>query len=309
MKRVILSGATGALGMALIQKCMEEQTEVLVLCRKNSHRSYQIPNNPFVKKIYADLADFASLQNTTGKKWDVFYHLAWEGTTGESRNDTALQMKNAASTLDAVYLAQRFGCTAFLGAGSQAEYGRTEGTLNAMTPTHPETGYGIAKLAAGQMSRLLCRQLGMRHVWTRILSVYGPWDGKQSMVMTAIERFLKGERASFTAGEQQWDYLYSRDAADALYRLGQRGIDQKTYCLGSGQARPLKEYILKIRDAVAPTAVAGIGEVPYAKGQVMYLCADIEELQKDTGFVPRVSFEEGIRETVEFVKNGQRTWR
>lgn len=309
MKRVILSGATGAVGMALLQKCMEEQTEALVLCRKNSGRSHQIPNSPFVKKINADLADFASLQNTTGKKWDVFYHLAWEGTTGDSRNDTALQMKNAAYTLDAVYLAHRFGCTAFLGAGSQAEYGRTEGTLNAMTPIHPETGYGIAKLAAGQMSRLLCRQLGMRHVWVRILSVYGPWDGKQSMVMSAIDKFMKGEKTSFTAGEQQWDYLYSRDAANALYLLGDKGIDQKTYCLGSGQARPLKEYILKIRDAVAPTAVAGIGEVPYAKGQVMYLCADIEELQKDTGFAPKVSFEEGIRETVEFVKNEQRTWR
>ena len=68
----------------------------------------------------------------------------------------------------------------------------------------------------------------------------------------------------------------------------------------------LKEYIEKIRDAVSPNAALGLGEIPYAKNQVMYLCADISDLQKDTGFVPVVSFDEGIAKTVswfdEFVK-------
>ena len=46
----------------------------------------------------------------------------------------------------------------------------------------------------------------------------------------------------------------------------------------------------------------GFGEVDYYPGQVMYLCADISELTEDTGFVPEYSFEEGIKETVEWYR-------
>lgn len=306
MKRVVISGATGAVGMALIEKCIREKTEVLVLCRNNSTRAAQLPNHPLVTRLDADLSEFAALDNPTGKEWEVFYHLAWDGTTGSSRSDAALQMKNAAYTLDAVRLAKRLGCTAFVGAGSQAEYGRTEGKLCDRTPAFPETGYGIAKLAAGQMSRLLCSQLGIRHVWMRILSVYGPYDGMQSMVMRAIEQLLKGEKPSFTKGEQQWDYLFSKDAANALYLAGDAGKDGRIYCLGSGQACALKDYILQIRDAIDTKATIGLGEIPYAEGQVMYLCADISKLQEDTGFAPQVPFSEGIRETIEYVKRVRR---
>ena len=109
--------------------------------------------------------------------YDVFYHFAWGGTTGDGRNDCEIQEKNIRYALDAAALAKRFGCSAFVGAGSQAEYGRVEGNLNSQTPAFPENGYGMAKLCAGQMTRLYCRQAGMRHVWTRILSIYGPGDG------------------------------------------------------------------------------------------------------------------------------------
>lgn len=304
MKRAVITGATGAVGMALLEKLIEERTEVLVLCRKQSARAAQLPRHPLICRMEADLSDFSEMENTTGKEWDVFYHLAWSGTIGEQRNDTQLQMKNALYTLDAVRLAQRLGCHTFVGAGSQAEYGRVEGSLNENTPAFPETGYGVAKLAAGQMSRLLCGQLHMRHIWARILSVYGPYDGKQTMVTATIGKLLRGEKPSFTKGEQKWDYLYSKDAARALFLLGEKGRDGRTYCLGSGQAKPLYEYILQIREAIPEAAHAelGLGEIPYGPGQVMYLCADIALLTEDTGFLPEFTFAEGIRDTVEFVR-------
>lgn len=315
MKRAIISGATGAVGMALLEILMERQNEVLVLVRKGSARADQIPEHPLITRVEADLLDFSKIENETGKRWDVFYHFAWEGTTGSGRNDVQLQTQNVKWTLDSVDLAKRFGCHTFVGAGSQAEYGRQEGDLTEKTAAFPEMGYGIAKLAAGQMSRLRCAQIGMKHVWVRILSVYGPYDGKQSMVMSSIDKMLRGEKASFTAGEQRWDYLYSKDAGRAFWMIGEKAcsgdgdkIDGKTYCLGSGKARQLKEYILQIRDGAAEMLAEGqkkprlgLGEIPYSSGQVMYLCADIRALTEDVGFVPQYSFEEGIRETIKFV--------
>lgn len=301
--RIVITGATGAVGTALIAEGIRQNVEMLVICRKASKRRQQIPDHPLVKVLELNMEEYETYQPPEGEMpYDVFYHFAWGGTTGDGRNDCEIQEKNIRYALDAAALAKRFGCSAFVGAGSQAEYGRVEGNLNSQTPAFPENGYGMAKLCAGQMTRLYCRQVGMRHVWTRILSIYGPGDGAGSMVMSAIHRLLAGETPAFTKGEQQWDYLYSGDAAKALLLLGEKGHDGGVYCLGSGKARPLADYIGMIRDAIDPRLLVALGAVPYAPGQVMYLCADIAKLKEDTGFAPEVSFEEGIKKTIMWVK-------
>lgn len=298
MKRVILTGATGAVGTALIKELISHQVEILVLCRKGSRRNERIPEHELVTRKYCSLNELAAVQNDTGKNYEIFYHFAWEGTTGEARNDLYLQNQNVRYALDAVAAAKRFGCHTFIGAGSQAEYGRVEGLLKPDTPAFPEMGYGIGKLCAGQMTREYAHQLGLSHIWVRILSVYGPNDGARSMVMSTIGKLKSGEIPQLTKGEQLWDYLYSADAAEAFRLVGEQGIDGKVYVLGSGRARPLAEYIYKLRDAVNPKAEVALGAIPYGEKQVMHLQADISELNRDTAWQPKVNFETGIRETL-----------
>ncbi|MCI8417944.1 MAG: NAD(P)-dependent oxidoreductase [Lachnospiraceae bacterium] len=302
MKQVVITGPTGAVGVGLVRACIREGARVYALVRPGSPRIGQLPRHPLVQVVPVDIRELEKAKSQLPKGCEVFYHLAWEGTFGDNRNNMELQVTNIRHTLDAVKLAVALGCKAFVGAGSQAEYGRVEGDLTPQAPTFPENGYGMAKLCAGQMSRELCRSLGIRHVWTRILSVYGPCDGAGTMIMSTIRRLLAGECPPLTAGEQQWDYLYSKDAGRALYLLGEKGKDGAVYCLGSGKARPLREYIVELRDVVALGAQLGFGAIPYGPGQVMRLCADISTLTRDTGFVPEYSFGEGIRETCAWVQ-------
>ena len=296
MKRAIITGATGAIGTALIAELVNNNIEVLVLCNRNSKRKDRIPKHPLILQRECSLNEMATMQNDTGKEYDVFYHFAWAGTTGPERNDMYLQNENVRFALDAINLAKRFGCKTFIGAGSQAEYGRYEGLLKPDTPVFPEMGYGMAKLCAGQMTRMEAKRLGMRHIWTRILSVYGPYDSKTSMIMSAISKLRNGEIAEFTKGEQQWDYLYSADAANALLLAAMKGKHGSIYPIGSGRVRALSEYIQILKDQIDPHANIELGAVPYAPKQVMYLCADISRLKEDTGFEPKTEFEDGIRE-------------
>ena len=302
IKRAVISGATGAIGIALLNELVKSGVEVLVLCRAGG-RSSRIPKHPLISLKYCELAELSELENDTGKSFDVFYHLAWAGTTGAARNDTLLQNDNVRYALHAVAAAKRLGCHAFVGIGSQAEYGRVEGRLTPKTPTFPENGYGIAKLAAGALTRIEAEKLGMRHVWVRVLSVYGPYDGENSLITSTIRKLLSGERPQFTAGEQLWDYLYSKDAARALALLGERGQSGGIYVLGSGKACPLKDYVLALRDAVAPAASLTFGEIPYAPQQVMHLCADISAITADTGWLPTTDFADGIKETIQWARN------
>lgn len=301
MKKVIITGATGAIGMALLNKCVEEHTKVLIICHRNSMRIKNLPKNKFISVIEANLAELSDI-NVPSYSYDVFYHLAWDGTYGESRNALQCQTDNIKYTLAAVELAVRAGCKRFIGIGSQAEYGRTNEILKPQTPTFPESGYGIAKLCAGQMSRVLCAQKGIEYIWVRVLSVYGPFDGAYTMINSTISRFLAGDKAEFTKGEQVWDYLYSSDAADALYALGKKGISNKIYVLGSGEARPLREYIEIMKKKSGYDGELEFGAIPYQANQVMRLQADISQLTEDVAFTPKVSFGEGIEKTIDWMR-------
>lgn len=303
MKKAIITGPTGAIGMALIQVLRKQGLEVTAVCHRGSRRIQQISQKPGVQIISCDLKEIRDLVWILPHDYDIFYHLAWTGTVGIERNDISSQLNNIQYTIDAVESAKALGCQCFVGAGSQAEYGRSSEKLNAQTRTFPENGYGVAKLCAGQMSRIRCEQLGMRHIWTRILSVYGPYDGESSLVSSMLQKLLQRKKISCTKGEQIWDYIYSEDAARALYAVGKSGRHGKIYCIGSGEGKPLAEYIIQIRDAVFPQGEIGFGEVPYGDKQVMYLCADISELTEDTGFVPKVGFEEGIQKTLKWYRS------
>ena len=295
MQRAVLTGATGAVGTALIAELIQNKVEILVLCHPGSVRNYQIPEHPLVHIDYCDLDELSSYSAIKTDAYDIFYHLAWEGTSGPARDNLYLQNQNVRYALDAVGLAKRLGCKRFIGVGSQAEYGQVEVKLRPDTPVNPTMGYGIAKLAAGLMTRQYAHQLGIEHIWVRILSIYGPNDGEQSLVMSTIKKLQAGETPKLTKGDQLWDYLYSGDAARAFVLLGEKGVDGKTYVLGSGQARPLRKYIEEIRDVVSPDAELDFGAIPYYPHQVMHLEADISEITKDTGFIPSVYFTDGIK--------------
>lgn len=307
MNKFIITGATGMIALAVVRYIIRQENDPEIYCviRPGSMKRGNIPQNSAVHIIECDLNELDRLPLLIHSPCDVFYHFAWDGTSASSRNNAFLQMNNIKYTLDAVNAAHALGCSCFIGAGSQAEYGRVGQDITPDTPASAETGYGIAKCAAGQLSRLLCNELDMRHIWTRILSIYGPYDGENTLVMSCIRAFLVREKIALTKGEQIWDYLHCDDAARALFLMAEKGSDGAIYPLGCGIGRPLSEYILTIRDIISPSLQPGIGELPYSENQVMHLCADITSLTRDIGFLPEISFENGIRMTVEWV-NGKR---
>ena len=302
IKTAVVTGPTGAIGTALCRVLAESGCMVYAVCRPGSSRTAALPEHERLHAVRCDLSELAELPSCIPAGADAFFHLAWAHTIGPGRNDMAAQIDNIRYTIDAVRAAAELGCKVFVGAGSQAEYGRVSEPLRPDTPAFPENGYGMAKLCAGQMSRTEARRLGVAHVWPRVLSVYGPHDGPRTMISTVIEALLDGRRPALTAGEQMWDYLYAADAAQAFRLMALRGADGAVYPLGSGQPRPLREYIETLRDAIDPALPLGFGEVPYGEGQVMYLAADMDPLRRDTGFEPATSFADGIRQTVDAVR-------
>jgi len=296
MTKAVITGAGGMIGLALIKRLTEQGNGVIAVVRPGSQTAERILKSDKVTIIECGLEDYDSF--IPSQTADIFYHLAWDKTTVQGRDDAAVQAKNIQYSLCAVRLASRFGCRTFVGAGSQAEYGITNEKLSQKTPVNPQSCYGIAKYSAGKLTQKLCAQLGIRHCWTRILSVYGEHDGAGSLISYLIRTLSEGGTPQLTKCEQIWDYIYCDDAAAALDAIGSCGKDGNTYCIGSGIGRPLREFVNDIKECINKNAKISFGAKDYYPHQPMHLVADIEDLTNDTGFVPKISFKEGIAKTV-----------
>lgn len=305
MKRVVITGATSSIGTALIEECIEQKIEVLAIANKGSKNIERIPRHQLVSVFEASQDEYSSIFKCENAliKYDVMFHLAWAATQGDSaRALLQPQAMNIKYALDAVDLAERLGCTVFIGSGSQAEYGRTNEVLTEETECHPETPYGIAKLCAGQMTRLACKEKGIKHIWPRILSAYGPNCQPQTIINYAIMELLERRSPKLTKCEQIWDFIYTGDVARALTLLAKKGNDGEVYVIGSGNSTALKEYILKVEDIVNSGISVEFGVKEYTSSTVMHLACDISKIRNDTGFEPKVCFEEGIKRTKEWIQ-------
>lgn len=283
--------------MAVVRAALAQGLEVVCIVRASSGKLAGLPQSDRVHLVFSDLSGYGVLPAPV-EDCDAFLHLAWDKTYGASRDDTTTQVENITFTLDAVHLARRMGCKVFVGVGSQAEYGPVQVDLTPETPVNPQSGYGIAKYAAGRLSALLCAQLGMRQSWARVLSVYGLGDASYTLTSYVINEVRAGRSPSLTLCEQQWDYIYSDDAARALLCIMETGREGVAYPVGTGQGRRLSEYVEIIRNLINPSVRLGFGDKPYYPYQPMHLVADITALTRDTGWRPETDFVDGIKEVL-----------
>lgn len=293
MEKIIITGATGCVGSAVVRAALSKDYEVSCIVHRGSTRLRNLPKSDKLHIIECNIDEYSKLE--LSGKYDVFIHMAWEKTFGDGRDDVDVQLQNVNYTLDAVRLAKRCGCTVFIGAGSQAEYGIKTEPLTCSMPVSPESGYGVAKYTSGKLAALLCKQLGMRFNWCRIVSTYGLNDAPYTLISYAINELKEGRSPEFTKCEQIWDYNWCDDAGRAFIAVAEKGVAGKTYPLGSGNARKLSEYLEDIRSVVNPSISLGFGKKEYYPHQPMYLVADISELTADTGWKPQVSFVDGIK--------------
>lgn len=305
MNCIVITGATSMIGISIIDAVMKYNPDcrIYAVVRENSSNNSRLLEYKNIIKIECNADNYQMLPQMIHEKCDVFYHIAWISTGPQRNDDMTIQCENIKYTLNALDAAYNLGVDKFIGAGSQAEYGiKDVEKISPNMPVEPVQAYGVAKFAAGKLARMQAKKYGMDCLWVRIFSVYGKWELKTTMIQSTVQKLQNGISPSFTPSEQMWDYLYSEDAGEAFYLLGEKAKGNKVYCLGSGKKQPLKEYISVIGRLVNPTIPLGIGDLPYPPNAVMNLCADISDLTEDTGWEPKTRFEDGIAKILEYAR-------
>ncbi len=300
--KLLVTGASGFVGAKVAELAIAAGHEVAALVRPNGPSRRLAPLAGRYLPLAVDLRERRSLFAAVASfRPEAIIHIAWAGVANSARNDSSQFSENIDAACALVEAGAAAGCKAFIGTGSQGEYGAGS-TMREDALPQPTTMYGAAKVAALYLTRQLVQQAGMRHAWLRLFSTYGPDDNPGWLIPSLISQMLDGQRPQTTLGTQKWDWLHVDDVARGLIAAAVTPTAEGIFNLGSGAPVQVRRAVELIRDAAAPGMELVFGEIPFRSDQVMHMEADISRLKAATGWEPQVPFESGIADTVNWYR-------
>lgn len=302
MKKAIVTGANGFLGSALCSELTSKNIEVIAVVKDEKENVENISNNSLIRIVYCDLACISALPEIiSDRDVDVLYHLAWIGSAGPLRGDVDIQLKNVQYTCDVVKVCAEIKCFKIVFASSIMEY-EIEALMKTDRIPEINTLYSSAKVAADYMARTVAGKMNIKYIRAVISNIYGPGEMSPRLINSSLRKLLSGEHCAFSLGNQIYDFIYITDAAKAFVAIGEKGVSNRTYYIGSQEPKPLREFLYEMRDQVDKNINIGLGEIDFNGISLKYDEFDVFAVEKDTGFVPKISFTEGVRNTITWLQ-------
>lgn len=277
MKRILIAGAGGYVGRNLVA-ALEGKAELTCLD---------------VAPGYLDPGEIKSLEGP----YDAFYNFAWVGKGGPQRADYDLQLSNVKTALDFYREAIRLGCRRYICAG----------TIGELMVELPECSkirsqnfvYINAKNFLHRVLRNIEDQGRCMVIWARLGNLYGGGDSGGNLVDYTLRMLAKGEKAVFGPAEQPYDFVHAFDCAKALAGLSLSDkVLSGDYYVGSGDVRPLKDYLREIGSIFGKPELIEIGGRPDDGTRYKAEWFSIKPLVDDIGYVPSIKFAEGIKRSI-----------
>lgn len=301
MNKVVITGADGFVGSNTVQCFLDHGIEVLALDIVDKPRRLTPQAGLSYKCV--DITDKEQLLKAIPiGEYDTFVHFAWAGSAGPLRADYNLQMQNALNTVECLKTARELGCSRFVCAGSIMER-EVEAAVHTQG-SRPGMGYiyGMGKHIAHCLCKSVAANIGIDLLWPMITNAYGVGELSPRFVNTTLRKIINHEPLQFTAGTQNYDFVYVTDVAQAFFDVAEKAVPFKEYIIGSGNARPLKEFIIEMQQALAPDQTPQFGDVPFSGTNLPLSAFDTTDIEQDCGFKPKVGFAEGTRMTMEWLK-------
>lgn len=305
-KIAIVTGAFGFAGANLTEHLLDYGYKVYAIGRKGSSHNDRFSESESLKKVLIDMEDYDKIcgyiddDDISGAEAIALFHLSWGG----ARDDFDTQRRNIDASLllldsvrdikDKCLKSKNMDVSIrVIGIGSQAEYGVKSGLITEDLSLEPFSAYGSCKAAAYYLMESKARILGIDFIWGRIFSLIGKYEPEGRMLPDVVRKLAAGEKVSLSSCEQFWDYLDAGDAADAIIALFEKGVTGEVYNIANGDYDRLKNFVVRAAKCVG----ADESLISYGNRANPFVSLEVsgEKIKKDTGWEPKVSFEESIK--------------
>lgn len=307
MQTTIVTGASGFVGEHLVKELSQQGYKVIAVIR-DELKQEKFKNLSNVEVVICDMKDIKNLPKLVTKlgtklEIEAFFHLAWEGSAGAGREDYNIHLNNIKYSCDAVEVASEIGCKQFVYAGSLMEFESTSYIPTQGSKPVRNYVYRTAKMTAHYMGKAVAVSKNIEFKMGIISNAYGAGELSPRLVNTSLRKLLNGEKTSFTAGTQYYDFIYITDVAKAFLKIMEQGKAYHNYYIGNETQLQLCEFVKRMGACVDPNIDLGIGQVPFDGVTIDYNAIDTSALFKDTDFTCEIDFETGINKTIEWIKN------
>ena len=299
--RILVTGGAGFIGSHIVEAYLAEGHEVRVIDNLATGRRSNVPRGATLHEVDIHARELDGI--FADFKPEVVNHLAAQSSVKVSAGDPVFDLEvNGGGTARIAQLAAAHGARKLIYASSGGTvYGNPESLpVTEAHPIAPVSNYGASKFAGEIYVELTGRTQGLDYTILRYGNAYGPRQdphGEAGVVAIFTGLMLKGAQCTIDGdGDQKKDYLYVGDIATANIVALESGSGE-AYNIGTGEGITVNHIWQTLSDATGNTAEARYG--PPRPGDVRNFWLDFGKARAELGWAPRVSFEEGIRLTVE----------
>jgi UDP-glucuronate 4-epimerase len=307
---ILVTGVAGFVGMHVAQALLIRGEEVTGVDNINSYYDVSLKEARLARlSIYnkfnfkkLDIADQKALFSLKDGINRIVHLAAQAGVRYSITNPESYASSNLIGHLNVLEFARHIGnkLTNMVYASSSSVYGNnTKLPFSVEDKTEkPISLYAATKLADELMSYAYSHNYGFPQVGLRLFTVYGPWGRPDMSAYIFTSKILSGKKIPvYKHGDMQRDFTYIDDVVDgillALDKPPKNNVaNHQIYNLGNNKSESLMRYIGIIEKALGKEAI--IDFQPLQTGDVQSTYADIKSSQRDLGYYPSTTIDEGI---------------
>lgn len=319
-KKVLVTGGAGFVGSSVAEALLARGDSVVIVDEMNDYYDVTMKegNLQRLKELYpeegrlaiyrSDICDEKLMHELFEKERPEWVcHMAARAGVRPSIQDPYVYIhSNIRGTTLLMELSHKFGVKNFVFASSSSVYGGSKSTYfseeeNVDNPVSP---YAATKKACELLAYTYHHLYNLNVTGLRFFTVYGPRGRPDMAPYKFVDRISRGvEIQKFGDGSSSRDYTYISDIVDGVVRSIDRPYPYQVFNLGKGDGTSLNEFISIVEKHTGRKAV--INQMPDQPGDVPYTCASVEKARVLLGYEATVSFDEGIRRTVEWYRSSR----
>lgn len=313
-----MTGGAGFIGSNFVRLYLTEYPDCNIInldkltYAGNPENLREFEGNPRYRFVRGDIGDTALVQSLMGDSIDAVVHFAAESHVDRSIHDPSIFLQtNILGTHNLLKCAREASVSRFIQVSTDEVYGSlgATGMFTEQSPLQPNSPYAASKASADLVCRSFFETYSFPVIVTRCGNNYGPYQFPEKLIPLFVTNLMDNMPVPiYGDGLNVRDWIHVEDHCRAIDLVLRRGEPGEVYNIGSRQEMnnlQITEIIFK--QLQKPDTLKKF--VKDRLGHDRRYAIDPTKLTTRLGWKPRLSFEQGIKETVAWYKNNESWWR